>query len=310
MKLREILLLVLGLGLLLLLGLSLRPIAPQQAATPALVGFINLRDGRVFSGGIEKYFRQLADANPQLQVEYFNGQDSAEVQCREIHALVEREAKAIIVMATNPVELIPGIQEANDAGIPVITLNNRVFGGTSIYVGSLEYDAGWLQGVYMRLHLPQNARIFYLKGDEDRDNTQQRLRGFADACLMERSDVRVIRCASAKFSREKAQRLVSAWLQTEPQVDGIVAANDEMAEGALEALTAAGRQQNVLVSGIDARESTRQLIREGKLAQSVRQDARGQAQGAYDTLLELLAGREARDVLLPFQSVTQENVDD
>ena len=40
------------------------------------------------------------------------------------------------------------------------------------------------------------------------------------------------------------------------------------------------------------------------------QDARGQAQGAYDTLLELLAGREARDVLLPFQSVTQENVDD
>ena len=99
MKLREILLLVLGLGLLLL-GLSLRPIAPQTAATPALVGFINLRDGRVFSGGIEKYFRQLADANPQLQVEYFNGQDSAEVQCREIHALVEREAKAIIVMAT------------------------------------------------------------------------------------------------------------------------------------------------------------------------------------------------------------------
>ena len=80
MKLREILLLVLGLGLLLLLGLSLRPIAPQTAATPALVGFINLRDGRVFSGGIEKYFRQLADANPQLQVEYFNGQDSAEVQ--------------------------------------------------------------------------------------------------------------------------------------------------------------------------------------------------------------------------------------
>ena len=309
MKHREALLLCLGLALLALLFFSILPSRPQQAGDPALVGFINLRDGRVFSGTIQKDFQALAAADPALQMEYYNGEDSPEVQRQLIHELVQRKAKAIVLMATNSVELIPGVQEANDAGIPVITLNARVYGGNSVYVGPLEYDAGWLQGEYLRDQLPQGAKIVYFKGNADRDNTQQRLRGFVDACIMERPDIQLVRCDSAEFSEAKARRMMSRWLQQEPRIDGVVAANDEMAEGALAALESAGREQGVLIAGIDARKSARQRIREGSMTMSVRQDARAQAQGAYDALKQLLAGRIVKDVLLPFKVVDQQNVD-
>lgn len=309
MKHREALLLCLGLALLALLFFSILPSRPQQAGDPALVGFINLRDGRVFSGTIQKDFQALAAADPALQMEYYSGEDSPAVQRQLIHELVQRKAKAIILMATNSVDLIPGVQEANDAGIPVITLNARVYGGNSVYVGPLEYDAGWLQGEYLRDRLPQGAKIVYFKGNADWDNTQQRLRGFVDACIMERPDIQLVRCDSAEFSEAKARRMMSQWLQQEPQIDGVVAANDEMAEGALAALESAGREQGVLIAGIDARKSARQWIREGSMTMSVRQDARAQAQGAYDALKQLLAGKIVKDVLLPFKVVDRQNVD-
>ena len=97
-------------------------------------------------------------------------------------------------------------------------------------------------------------------------------------------------------------------LQAYPELKCIVAQNDEMAMGALQAVK--DSQADVIVGGIDAIADAVEAVRNGELSCTVFQDAVGQGRGSLDQVLSMLNGNEGVDIDIPFILITPENVDE
>ena len=116
---------------------------------------------------------------------------------------------------------------------------------------------------------------------------------------------------TASWDRAKALALTENWLQAHKgKFQAIFAHNDEMAMGALLALERAGLKKDVYVIGVDAIAQALDAVKAGRLDATVFQDAVGQGRGAIDTAI-LLASKQPfeKEVMIPFQVVTRENVD-
>jgi ABC-type sugar transport system substrate-binding protein len=103
---------------------------------------------------------------------------------------------------------------------------------------------------------------------------------------------------------------MSNWMSAGVEFDAVVANNDEMAIGAIQAMKAAGMDMaNVIVGGVDATQDALAAMQAGDLDVTVFQDAAGQGKGALDAALKLAKGEKVdTKVYVPFQLVTPENM--
>ena len=101
------------------------------------------------------------------------------------------------------------------------------------------------------------------------------------------------------------------WLSKGLKFDAVIANNDEMAIGAIQAVKASGGDTKALIiGGVDATQDALASMKAGDLKVTVFQDAAGQGQGAVDTALKLISGAKVdKKVYIPFQLVTPENMD-
>jgi inositol transport system substrate-binding protein len=111
--------------------------------------------------------------------------------------------------------------------------------------------------------------------------------------------------------RTKGMQIMEDWIQSFPQIDAVVAANDEMALGALIALKGANRLQGVLIAGVDATKDACTAIKNGEMALSVLQSAPETGKQTFETIKKLQNGEPVqKEVIIPHINVTKENVDD
>jgi inositol transport system substrate-binding protein len=124
--------------------------------------------------------------------------------------------------------------------------------------------------------------------------------------------VTVIDQQTANWSRDQAQSLMTNWLSTGAAFDGVLANNDEMALGAIQAMKAAGIDMNaVIVSGVDATQDALASMQAGELDITVFQNAAAQGGGALDAAVKLAAGEAVEQkVYVPFELVTPANIAD
>lgn len=154
--------------------------------------------------------------------------------------------------------------------------------------------------------LPENANIVYLQGTLGLYHSNERLAGFTEA--LDRADVTVLATQSANYDRALGMTTMEDWIQSFPEIHGVVAANDQMALGAREALLAAGRE-SVLISGVDGMPDMLQAIADGTASHSVFQNASAQAAAAVEVLALIRAGGEVpAETIVPFEPITAENV--
>jgi ABC-type sugar transport system substrate-binding protein len=100
------------------------------------------------------------------------------------------------------------------------------------------------------------------------------------------------------------------WISTGAQYDAVIANNDEMAIGAIQAMKAAGvDMKSVIVGGIDATQDALAAMAAGDLDVTVFQNAAGQGAGALDAALKLSKGEKVeKKVYIPFELVTPANL--
>ena len=117
---------------------------------------------------------------------------------------------------------------------------------------------------------------------------------------------------AANWSRDEAQNLMTNWLSTGAPFDAVIANNDEMAIGAIQALKAGGIAMDaVIVGGVHATQDALAAMQAGELDATVFQNAAGQGKGALDAALALVAGTGVEQkVYIPFELVTPANVAD
>ena len=235
-----------------------------------------------------------------------------EKQIAAVETFVSLGVDAVILNPLDYTGSMPAAKLCNDSGIPLVCVNSRMNpeAGDFIYVGSDNYDAGKIQGEYMAKVLPKNANIVYLQGTPGTDHAVKRRQAILDTVINVRKDITLLADQTANYDRAEGMMVMEDWIQAFPKIDGVIAANDQMALGALEAIKGA-RLSGVMIAGIDGTIEADQCVKEGTFTMSVLQDQAGQSQASVDTIEKMLNGETVTgDVMVPFKAITIENVDE
>ena len=264
------------------------------------------RDG--FCAQIKDAFAAKAKADG-IDVEFLDAKNDGNMQIDQLNEEIGKGAGAIILLAVDGSSIVKTIEKANDAGIPIITVNRSVAGGRVLCAYSDDVEAGRMQGAYMAANLPLNAKIVYLQGDATQGSAVGRWEGFKEACLDKRPDIQLLSFVDAGWSKAEALKTMTLWMKMFPEINGVVAGNDEMALGAIAALKGANRLSGCLISGVDATPAGLAAVKAGEMAQTVKQDAKAQGEGALTLAEGFLKGDPpSGDLAIPFTSITVDNI--
>ena len=273
----------------------------------------------VLRNGLTDYAKTQSGVNVQVEDA---GNDVAK-QLDQINNFIASGVKAIIV---NPVDT-SATQAMSDAAakanIPLVYVNRQPVNVDTLpdnqaFVASNEADSGTLETKEVCAELKAagktEANVYVMEGELSNQAAVQRTKdiheviGGADCGVK----INIIDEQTANWSRDEAQNLMTNWLSAGKPFDAVIANNDEMAIGAIQAMKAANMDmKTVIVGGVDATQDALAAMAAGDQDITVFQDAAGQGKGALDAALALAAGKAVdQKVYIPFQLVTPANMAD
>ena len=254
--------------------------------------------------------QMVQELNTQgLKGQFSDAKGDVALQAQQVDDFINQGVDAIIL---NPVDT-QGVQSminaARQASIPLIFVNRKPevkLSGAMAYVGSDSALSGKLQMEALAKRMNYRGNIAILMGALSNEEARERTRA-VEEIIAQHKDMKVVEKQTAKWQRNEAVDVVSAWLLNGTPIDAIVANNDEMAIGAIMALNQA-KNKDVLVAGIDGTPDGLQFIKNGEMAVTIFQDAKGQATGAVKVAREML-DKQKTEVYnwIPYETVTQEN---
>ena len=258
-----------------------------------------------------------------LKVQIEDAQNDVAKQLDQINNFIASGVTAIIV---NPVDT-SATQAMSDAaaaaGVPLVYVNRQPINVDTMpdnqaFVASNEVDSGTLETIEVCAQLKaagkDKANVYVMMGELSNQAAVQRTADIHDVMTAGKCSVEltIIDEQTANWSRDQAQTLMTNWLSSGTAFDGVIANNDEMAIGAIQAMKAAGIDMaTVVVGGVDATQDALAAMQAGDLDVTVFQNAAGQGAGALDAATKLAAGETVEQkVYIPFELVTAANVAD
>ncbi len=237
--------------------------------------------------------------------------DHAGEQQALVDAAITARPDAVLFVATDAEAMIPSITKLNAAGIPVFSFVNRLLGGQWVsHAGSDDVALAKNIANYLFLNIKQQGRVLVLVGTPGSMSGRDRMTGFAAAFAAEfATHARITRVADVpgEFLQSAARREMARVLDSGVEFDAILAANDAMALGAIEAIEAAGKPL-VPVVGVNAVPDAIAAIKSGKLLATASFDAMKMACLAAEAALRYLNGESVpRDIMLPVEIVDRAN---
>ena len=237
-------------------------------------------------------------------------------QLAQVQNFVANELDAIVVNIVDAEAATAITRTATEAGIPLVYVNHppanlEELPEGVVYVGSDETDAGTLQAEAVCELLGGEGTAVIMVGPLENHAAIVRTQMVKDVFARpECQGIEIVEEQSARWNRVEAQDLMSSWLTAGVQPDAVIANNDEMAIGAIQALKAAGvSMDDVVVAGIDATVDGLAFMEQGDLDVTVFQNAYGQGELAIETAVRMVQGEAVEGPLwIPFEPVTPENM--
>jgi inositol transport system substrate-binding protein len=259
--------------------------------------------------GLQDSIRKYAESSGIELIES-DGEGKAENQISQVENLINQQVDAIILNPADKDGSAAVIEQAVVAKIPIITVLAVVSNEekATAHVGSDDVEAGKIEMKHVAELLSGKGTIAIIHGPNGNSAEVNRTEGNMEV-LKDYPDLKVTAEQTANWSREEALALTENWLQSQ-KLDAIVAQNDEMALGAVKALSAAGKLTETMVIGIDAIPDALNSVEAGELTATVFQDVDAQGGMAVDVAFKAAKGEKVeKDNMIPFQLVTKENFD-
>ncbi|MFJ1812720.1 MULTISPECIES: sugar ABC transporter substrate-binding protein [unclassified Streptomyces] len=201
---------------------------------------------------IEAKVRKLC---PGCRVEYANAENDVTRQRQQMISMVTKGAKVLILDAADTRAVRSSIQEARRAGVPVIAYDRLAEGPITGYVGFDGLQVGRLQGRALLKAMGRHAgkgNVVMMNGDPTSPNAASYRKGAMSELA---GQVRIARSYNTlDWSTQNAHTNMSAAIAAlgPDRIDGVLAANDNIAAGAIAALKSAGVTEFPPVTGQDA----------------------------------------------------------
>ncbi|MGW3102351.1 ABC transporter permease/substrate-binding protein [Streptomyces sp. NPDC001100] len=243
-----------------------------------------------------------------LDLTVTDAQNDASQQANQLQNFTSSNYGAIIVNPVDSDAASNSVKAADKAKIPVIAVDRGVNkAAVDTLVASDNIAGGELAAKTVAEKLGGSGKIVILQGQAGTSAARERAEGFAKG-LKAYPGIQVLAQQPADFDRTKGLDVMSNLLQAHPDVQGVIAANDEMALGAIKALgSKAGR--SVSVVGFDGTPDGLTAVKQGTLYASVAQQPSQLGKIAVDNALRAAQGKKVETtVKVPVKVVTQENV--
>lgn len=220
------------------------------------------------------------------------GDDSAKQQ-NDIEDLISRNVSVLIVNPVDSDAVAPAVQNAVSLGIKVISVD-RVVNGVDVdcQIASDNVAGAKIATEYLIEQIGEGAKVAELQGVPGASATIDRGAGFHEAAD---EVLDVAASQSANFERAEGMSVMENILQSEPELKGVFAHNDEMALGALQAIAAS--KTDIKVVGFDATDDAVNEVKAGKMTATVAQKPELMGETAILTAIKLIAGEEVEKSL-------------
>jgi len=212
--------------------------------------------------------KKYAEANlPDVDLIVTNGENNASKQVSDVESLIAQGVKVLIISPVTADALTPVVKQAMDAGIPVVTLDRKVNTDVTVHIGADNVLIGKTAGEFVCETLGGEGNVIEIQGTAGASATVDRHDAFHAVLAEKCPGVKVVADQVANYVREPAIKFMEDMLQRfgPGEIDLVYAHNDDMALGAVTALEAAGRLDEVKVVGIDGENAAYDAIKEGKM---------------------------------------------
>lgn len=232
-------------------------------------------------------------------------------QTSQIENFITKKVDVILLNAVDTKGIAAAVQQAKDAGIPVIAVDTNAEGGVDATVTSDNYQAGKLAGEYVIEQLGGKGNIAIIDGPPVSAVTD-RIKGFEDA--IKDSNLKVVAKQNGEGNREKALTVMESILQANPSgsIDAVFAINDPEAIGVEIAQEQADRKDEFFIVGVDgAPEVTDAMSKKGSTIKATSaQSPSEMVKTAVEIGMKVKNGEDVEELIkVPVKLVTQDKLD-
>lgn len=265
--------------------------SPTASAGPACtyqsygggVPQLNITDGKTIVGfsqseSTSNPFRatetkSIEDQAKSLGVKLIERNANADVNAQnsQIQDMIAQGAQVLIVAPENSAGLGPALAEAKSKKIPVLTIDRTVTGTACsdfiAFIGSNFYGQAQIAADDLAQATGSSAKVAILSGTPGNNVSTDRTNGFTDQLKAKYPNMTVVASQTANFDQTDGQKVMEQLLQAHPEINAVYAENDEMALGAIQAITAAGKTpgKDVKIVSIDGTQQAVQDVAAGKI---------------------------------------------
>lgn len=293
--------------------------AAAQDSDKFLCGFSQAHNGHPWrvdqTADVRDYW--AANLTDEMDMIFTDGRNRPDKQTADVEDLLARGVNCLIITPVQAEALTPVVERALEEGVIVITLDREVNVPVTLHIGADNELIGQAAAAYIGETLLEGGvgQVIEIQGTLGASATIDRNEDFIETLTADFVDVEVVASQTADYERSKALTYMEDMIQRfgpgEFQV--VYAHNDEMALGAIEALTAADRLEGVWVVGIDGQNEAFDAIAAGQLTATFTYP-NGGAEGV-EYAYKILSGEEFPELeegvlVLPSEQVDATNIED
>ncbi len=271
--------------------------------------FVTVKDGAEKEAKLLKVDLIVTDAQNRL-----------DKQISDIEDMIQKKVDALLINPTDSAGIATVVKKANKAGIPVFAIDRGIDVSTGAKViaqiASDNVFGGRLQARFLAKALGGKGNVVELEGIPGASAAIDRKAGFEDELKKVAPGIKILSSQEAGFDQAKGLQVMQNIMQANPgKIDAVVAANDSMALGAIQAIQQAKAKRpnggRIIVVGFDSIDQALEQIRKGTMDATIAQQPAlmgqlGVGSGRLNTISPLLYSKlkNAQSFPVPVKTVT------
>lgn len=248
--------------------------------------FVTLRDGA-----------EEEAENEGVELVTSDAQDDPSKQLSDIEDLIQQDVDVLLINPVDSEAITSAVELANDADIPVVTVDRDAEGGDVVtHIASDNVAGGEIAAEYIVNQIGEEGEIVELEGISGSSTTRERGEGFYNV-MDELDDMEIVASQSADFDRTEGLSVMENIIESQGEIDALFAHNDEMALGAVEALDGHGLLDDVVVVGFDATDDAVEAVEDGKMDATIAQQPDLIGEASIEAAVQIINGEDLDDYI-------------